>query len=366
MPRISSAIARSALIPFLLTTSLNAAPAQPKGKAFNPDISANFLGLLQRSTGVSDDRTQSPHDGLSLQEAEVQFTSDVDPYFRAVALLSVAQKGGTAEFGIDPEEVYLETISLPSITFKAGKFKTALGKHNQLHTHAFPFVDQPLINKILLGDEGLNEPGVSASVLLPTGWYSEIVGQAISLSNDALYKSVSARQVGGVGHLKNLFDLSDDLTMEAGLSGTAGKNQFGNTSSVFGADLTFKWRPSVGGKYQALIWSTEYLQGNRVGMVDAASGSSTSKLGGLATWVQYQMAERWWVEGRYEYVGVARSSVALPIQNRQSVLVGFFPSEFSGFRLQYDHTMTEGKDKADHTIALQYNISIGAHPAHAY
>jgi hypothetical protein len=52
--------------------------------------------------------------------------------------------------------------------------------------------------------------------------------------------------------------------------------------------------------------------------------------------------------------------------DKQSALVGFFPSEFSGLRLQYDRIHDRARPRIDHTIAFQYNISIGAHPAHAY
>ncbi len=340
-------------------------PPPSKGKAFNPDIGVNFLGLFQRGTGISDDRTQVPHNGFSLQEAEFQFSADVDPYMRAVALFAVAQESGAAGYGIDPEEVFLESISLPSVTIRAGKMKLALGKHNMLHTHAFPFIDAPLIHQQLLGDEGLNETGVSAAVLLPVSWYSEFIVQGFSLTNEDLYASPKSGDIGALARIKNLLDLSDDLTMEFGLSGTSGKNQFDRTSSVLGADLTFKWRPSIGGKYHALIWSTEYLNGDRPGRTDSTSGEPTEKLGGAATWVQYQFAERWWIQGRYEYVGLPHDD-AIPFQNKQSALIGFFPSEFSGIRFQYDRITTQGKDNADHTFALQYNVSIGAHPAHAY
>jgi hypothetical protein len=296
-----------------------------------------------------------------LQEAEIQFTADVDPYFKAVALFSVSQedKVSPRKFGIDPEEVYLETLSLPSVTIRAGKFKMAMGKHNQLHSHAYPFIDGPLINTQLLGEEGLNEAGVSAALLLPTGWFSEITAQAFENSNDTLFNSPTSNDAGGLVHLKNLWDLSDDLTAELGLSGAMGKNTAEKTSSIYGADFTMKWRPAVGGKYHALIWSTEYLQGDRKGMAQES-------LGGLATWLQYQFAQRWWIQGRYEHVGFGRSDAATqPLQNKESVLIGFFPSEFSGIRLQYDHLSTEGSN-ANNAFAIQYNVSIGAHPAHAY
>lgn len=352
------------ILSFAMPNAL-AATAGATGKAFNPDISANFLGLLQRGTGLSDDRTQSPHNGFSLQEAEVQFSSDVDPYTKASILLAIGQEAGSAGFSVDPEEVFLETISLPAVTIRAGKFKMAIGKHNQLHTHAFPFIDAPLIHKRLLGDEGLNDAALSAAVLLPTSWYSEIIFQGFSLSNEDLFKSASSGETGGLVHLKNLFDFSDDLTLELGLSGVSGKNQFDELSTLLGTDLTFKWRPSVGGKYQALIWSSEYLDGRRKGLTDSTTGDSIERLGGVATWIQYQFAERWWIQARYEFLGLPHPD-AIPFQNKQSILVGLFPSEFSGFRLQYDRLVTQGLSKEDNKIAFQYNVTIGAHPAHAY
>ena len=346
-----------------------------KGKAFNPDVSTNFLGLWRRGTGFSNDRFSSDRNGFSLQEAELQLFSDVDPYLRAVALFSISQEDGKTSFGIDPEEVYVETISIPAVTFRAGKFKMALGRHNQLHTHAFPFIDQPLINTRLFGAEGLNEAGVSASILVPTSWYTELILQAFGTNNDTLYGNqtvngvttqgaLESGQTGVLVHLKNLWDLSEDLTAELGVSGTTAKNQFARTTSVGEGDLTFKWRPAVGGKYHAWIWSTEYFDGNRVGFYDA-NGNSTARLGGMASWVQYQFAERWWVQGRYEFVGAPRTPIE-PIEHKQSALIGFFPSEFSGFRAQYDHVNNGPRGKADHALSLQYNITIGAHPAHAY
>jgi hypothetical protein len=335
-----------------------------KGNAFNPDISANFLGLFLRGTNVSDDRNEARHNGLSLQEAEIQFTADVDPYLRASALLAIAQEEGGTEYAAEPEEVFLETISLPGWTLRAGKFKLALGKHNQLHAHAFPFIDAPLIHQRLLGEEGLNENAVSASYLVPVNWFSEIQLQAFSLTNEEVFASPRSGDTGGLAHLKNLWDFSDDLTMELGLSGVVGKNFYDENTSIFGADLTFKWRPSVGGKYQALIWSSEYLAADKRGFIDE-SGEPQERLSGWASWVQYQFAERWWVQARVEQAGLAAAGNT-PRQDRQSALIGFFPSEFSGLRLQYDHENTEGRPKTDHVFSLQYNISIGAHPAHAY
>ncbi len=339
-------------------------PQISKGRVFNPDISANFLGLLQRGSNLSEDRTQVPHNGFSLQEAELQFSSDVDVYFRGVVRLGIAQESGATDYGIDPEEVYLETLTLPQVTLRAGHFKMALGKHNLLHTHAFPFIDAPLIYQQLVGDEGLNESAVSAAILIPTSWYSEIVLQGISLANENLFQSPSSGQTGALAHLKNLWDLTDDLTLELGLSGITGKNQFDKTSTLLAGDLTLKWRLAEGGKYHAFIWSNEFLDGKRKGLTDATTGEQAEHLGGMASWIQYQFAARWWIQTRYEYLGLPHPA-SIPFQNKRSALC-FFPSEFSGIRFQYDNLQTQGQAKEDHTFTLQFNVSIGAHPAHAY
>ena len=336
------------------------------GPLSSPDIGANFLGLYRRGMGPAmNNRTAVVHKGFSLQEAEFQFNADVDPYLKANILFALAQNAGTSDYKLDPEEVFVETISLPVVTFKLGKFKTAIGKHNTLHTHAYPFIDAPLIHFNLLGDEGLNEPGVSGAVLLPAPWYSEITLQAVGTGNDTFFKSAKSKDVANVSHFKNLFDLSDDLTMELGLSGVVGRNQYDNNSRLWGNDLTFKWRPSVGGKYHALIWSTEYLNGNIKGASDANSGLDTSKLSGYASWVQYQFAERWWVQARGETSGLTHSP-GLTRTNKQSALLGFFPSEFSGIRFQYDRLKAQGAATTNQVFTVQYNVSIGAHPAHNY
>ena len=341
---------------FALIPSLSHAAS---GKAFNPDISVNFLGLTQQSNQLSNVRGDDSRNGTQLQEGEIQVFSDVDPYFRANALFSISPNNLTGEYGISPEEVFAETTFIPSLTLKAGKFKAALGKHNTLHTHAFPFIDTPLINQLLLGPEGLNEAGLSAALMLPTSWFSELTVQGLSFNNTTLGSVAASGNYMEVAQLKNLWDLTDQATMEWSVYGAQGPNQFLQTTVAYGSDLIFKWRPSEGGKYQALWWATEYLGGNING-----SSTPTANIGGLASWIQYQFAERWWAEGRYEYVGLPHSTDFAP-QNKQSLLLGFFPSEFSGLRLQLDHLATTGQPDG-YAVAFQYNITVGAHPAHSY
>jgi hypothetical protein len=321
-------------------------------KVFNPDISINLLGLYQYH-----DKAGYGSDGLSLQEAELQFMSDVDPYWRASALFSVSKDGSNWRFV--PEEVFAETTSLPFVTLKAGKFKAALGKHNQIHTHAFPFIDAPEVNTHLLGEEGLNEAGFSASALFPhVPWFMEWTLQLLKGDSEALFKSDSSKDFAEVAHVKNLFDLTDSTTLEFGASTAIGTNLLKGDTFAFGGDLTVKYRPSNGGKYKSFLWALEYLNVNR------SKFTELSKIDGFATWTLYQFAERWSAGLRYDLVSAFQKKETPHIQ-KGSAIIGFNFSEFSGLRAQYDYS-DRGFGKKIHNFALQLNMTMGAHPAHAY
>ncbi len=344
-----------------LTAQVNA-----NTKYANPDTSVNFLTLYQNSNRGNDTSTLFPNElnGFYLQEAEMQFFSDVDPYFHANALLSISQDSPTSDFGIDPEEVFVETIDLSGMTFKLGKFKTALDRHNTMHTHAFPFIDAPLIDQELVGDS-LSGVGVSGAFLMPTDWFMELTVQEFQGTNSILYDSPDRNSPASLVHLRNLWDLTEETTMDWGVSGTEGNNQYGSYSQVYGSDLTFKWRPLVGGKYNSMIWNTECLWADLKGDPNGEFQS------GMATWVQYQFAELWWIQARFEdaQAGVQDISAAqqgiVQTQKKESVLLALLPSEFSGFRLQYDH-LEDGLGTPENKVSVQMNITIGAHPAHSY
>jgi hypothetical protein len=351
----------------------------------NPDISINAL-MLYTNTNRGNYISSSERNGPALQSADLLFTADVDPYSKLTAVFGVHQEAATPreredEWKIEPEELYVESLEIPSLLLRAGRFNAAVGKHNMLHLHAFPFVDAPLVNSSLLGDEGLNDVGLSAAWLSPLPWYMELTAQILSgrpekdATGTAYFNNGSANASVHLLHLKNLFDLSDSLTAEIGLSGIKGSNEFPDEASInqigatsfWGADLTFKWRPIEGGKYRSFVWSTEYLN-RRINRPTAYNQAE-----GYASWLQYQFARRWWVQARSDYVQAAESAVTpealdLPaFQRKVSALIGFFPSEFSGVRLQYSQNI-DGKVDMDpeKKIYLQLNFSIGSHPAHTY
>jgi len=343
-----------------------------------PNISANALFLYQNSDFAKED-TSTQRNGMDIQEAELAFYADVDPYSRLTMLLSIHPdyelvSGKVVEsWQMEPEELYSELTQIPGINVKIGKFYAAFGKHNLLHTHAYPFVDAPLANTALLGDEGLNDVGVSVAGLLPTNWFSEVTLQYLRGEGDnAEFDSPTPGDGVGLAHWKNLMDLSEDLTFEVGVSYAAGTNSLAQQTALDGADLTFKWRPADGGRYHSWIFGTEYIE-RHVGQ----PGTQDEKGQGTTVWGQYQFAERWAGLLRYENLKVqnaANANVnpnALPndTTNKYCASLVFNASEFSSYRLEYD--FTHGPENAqglsnDHKLYVQANFTIGSHPAHAY
>lgn len=360
------------------------APLSPQGSAsayglsnkMNPAVSANVTLLAggttrdQESATAGGEAEESGNltSGILLQEAELRMSAIVDPYFRADVTLA----GNLDEVGF--EEAYLSTLELPQVTLRAGLILANLGRHNLLHTHAFPFLTAPLPWRTLLGPEGLRAPGVSADVLLPLPFFAEINLQAFSAEwrpfvggipddpNTAQNESVPDQRrdqdLTYLGHLKTLFDLSPSSTVELGGTFIGGRNGFGELTSVAGGDLTFKWRPVEAQRYVAVNWTSEYLRVDRNGAPDDRTR------GGAYSGLQVQFLRRWWVQGRGALLGLPAGSAGRTF--RAEGLLAFVPSEFSLLRLQYAYETGQVSPDPVHEVFLQLSATIGPHPAHAY
>src|SRR5262249_17817121 len=75
---------------------------------------------------------------------------------------------------VELEECYITTRSLPcGYQVKAGEFLTEFGRINPMHSHAWLWQDQPIINTRVFGSDGMRAPGIRLSQLLQTSWYSQ-------------------------------------------------------------------------------------------------------------------------------------------------------------------------------------------------
>ena len=324
--------------------------ATASSKVFNPDMAVigNFIG----TTG---ENTIEPAPSLELHEAEVTFQAVVDPYARADVFLSASPDG------VEIEEGYLTLTSLPGgLLAKVGKMKQQFGKANTMHAHTLPWVDVPIVMKNFLGgEEGLNDSGVSVSkLLLNPLFFLEATGEVYQ-GNSGPFKAHERSDVSWLGRLRGYRDITESTNLDVGFSFTRGHNDAGPdfTTRVYGVDATLRYRPLRRAIYRRFMARTELMWSDReqeLGDVNAF---------GMYASGDYQFARRWFAGVRFDYS--ERATDASLVDKGPSVVLTYWPSEFSQIRGQYRRTNYAEGVTANEAL-FQFLFSIGAHGAHTF
>ena len=323
--------------------------------SFNPDI-----GVIGDFQGSYISRGKRNLD-FYLNETEVSLQAAVDPYVRADFFLSFGRDPETGKYGVEVEEGYLTTLSLPArLQLKVGRFRSAVGRLNTVHPHALPFIDMPNAFVNYFGDEGLKDEGASISWLLPTkAFYQEILFQATSgYSESPAFTRSEKNRLLYVSHLKNFFTINDDNTFELGLTGISGSNDSARVSNMGAVDLTYKWKPVKLNTYHSLTWQSEFYF-NHANLMDNFSVNSF----GMYSFLQYQLAKRWFLTGRYDYSQKPYDKTIK--ENAFSLTAGWYATEFS--KLEFETKTTDDNlDKRFYQAWLRWIFVIGTHGAHQY
>jgi len=332
------------------------APAQPRSSlSFNPDI--GVIGDFQASY-IS--RGEKNFD-MYLNETEISLQATVDPYLRADFFLSFGRDPETGKYGATVEEGYLTTLSLPAkLQLKAGKFREAVGRINPTHPHALPFIDLPNAYVNLFGEEGLNDEGVSLSWLVPNkAFYQELIVQTTSgFSESPAFARSEGNHLVYLGHLKNFFTLSDNATLELGITGISGPNDSSRTTNIAAADLTYKWKPVEMNTYKSVTWQSEFYYSHNNQIEDNAVNSF-----GMYSFLQYQVSKRWFLTGRYDY-GQKPYNNSIKEQ-AYSLTAGWYATEFSKMEIE-GKTTDDNIQPRFYQAWLRWIFVIGAHGAHQY
>jgi hypothetical protein len=319
-----------------------------------PDISV--IGDFQSS--YRNDVRRKLNAGIN--EAEFSFQSVVDPYARADFFVSIGKDPTTGKFNLDLEEGYLTTLSLPAhLQLKAGKFRSAMGRINPVHPHALPFISLPVAYVNYFGD-GINDEGASLSWIVPNSlFYQELVFQ---FTDGPIDNPSFSRSVGNtffeLAHLKNFFDLSDNATLEFGLSGMTGANLFNWRSNIGAIDLTYKWKPVQFNTYKSFTWQSEaYFSNARV------SGDTIVNTFGFYSFINFQFSKRLFFTGMYSYSG--KPYLKDRHENSFSATVGWYATEFQ--KIEMEGVTTSGNDISNISrVLLRWIFVIGTHGAHQY
>jgi hypothetical protein len=337
-------------------------------KSTNPNISVigTFLGT------AADASAFRKNIDLRLNEAEFAFQAYVDPYAKADFFVAFGRHGsnplvseGGGETGFEPalEEAYLTTLSLPyALKVKAGIFRSAFGKLNLSHPHAYPFADPPRVYVNFLGDEGLSDTGVSVNWLVPNSlnFFQELTFEFTGGNTEsASFAKAAGNKFLYLGHLKNFFDLTENATLEVGFTGVVGPNDLtGRTTKLGGIDLTYKWKPLQRNRYKSFTLMAEGLVSER----HEAEGHRV-KSKGFYGFANYQIAKRWFLGGRYDYSEFPET--AGRHDRAYSGILAFYLSEFQKIEMQLGRIApAEGENYFQ--MLLRGVFVIGAHGAHEY
>jgi len=295
-----------------------------------------------------------------INEAELSFQSVVDPYARADFFFTMARNPVTGKFSEDLEEGYLTTLSLPfHLQLKAGKFKSAMGRINPVHSHALPFISLPAAYENYFG-EGINDEGVSLSWLVPNSlFYQELV---VQFTDGPIDNPSFSRSVGNtyfeLAHLKNFFDLSANATLELGFSGMTGSNFFNLRTNIAAMDLTYKWKPVQFNTYQSFTWQSEVYFSNA-----NISKENIVNSFGMYSFINFQFSKRMFFTGMYSFSNKPYS--ASTRENSYSATIGWYATEFQKIEIE-GKTTSSNMEKEQNQILLRWIFVIGTHGAHQY
>jgi hypothetical protein len=378
--------------------------------AFNPAISMILAGTYANlSADPSSYRIAGflPSGGevgpgersFNLGESELTVAANVDPYFFANVTAAVS-----ADKEIEVEEAYFRTLALrDGFTVKGGRFFSGLGYLNEVHAHAWDFVDQPLVYQAFFGGQ-LAQDGLQVKWLAPTDTFLEFGAEAgngdrfpgTHRDRNGLNGQTLFAHVGG--------DIGDSTSWRTGLSwnnshaddrsyddvdelGTPVTNAFTGTARTWVVDGLMKWAPHGDATRRQLKLQGEYMRRTEDGQLAfdtigaSLVGDYRSRQSGWYVQGVYLFQPRWRIGARYDSmdsgdprIGLVRSG-ALPRSafptllsaspDRFTVMLDWSPSEFSRLRGQY--AWDEARlDERDRQFQIQYIYSIGAHGAHKF
>ena len=326
-------------------------------------------------------------------------SANVDPYFSGFFVMSI-----NADNEASVEESYVQnTGSIPGATVKFGRFLSGFGYLNEIHAHAWDFVDAPLVYQAFFGGQ-LQEDGIQARWLAPVPMFVELgveTGRGFAFpGTDRDKNGVNAGMI--FAHVGDDVGISNSYRVGASYRATRAQDRtyddvdstgasvtdaFTGDSKMWGADFVWKWAPNGNTVDRNFKFQAEYMHRTEDGTLafdttgtNLSSGYKSSQSGWYAQGV-YQFMPRWRIGLRYDElhsdntdIGLVNSGtltaadfplLAAHDPKRSTVMIDFSPSEFSRFRLQFARDEARFNE-SDNQIFLQYIMSLGAHGAHKF
>ena len=342
-------------------------------------------------------------EGLKLGESEINFSANIDHVMRGVLTLGIGNDHGHDKLKV--EEAFIESLSLPyGLTIKAGRFFPSFGYLNDKHKHTDSFSDRPLPYRAYLNG-GFFDDGVQASVVLPTGLFSEIGagvfnGSGFPASEDHHSPALTTAfaRIGGDFNTSHAWLLGASY-MRANndeVGRVADGFIFHGSNNIYGVDFRYIFAPQGNNKTSEFSLQAEVLHRSEDGEYKSSEGCSSNDHHHLTAFHSahteggeghvHSSTTGFYAQGVYKFMqnyrigyrfalltapktpeGLENTSLDAGGHNPRmhSIMAEYNTSEFGTFRLQYNFDQTHGCS-SDNQIVLSYSVSFGAHPAHAF
>jgi hypothetical protein len=387
-----------------------AAAAAKSASAFNPAMSViltgNYANLSQDPADYQIAGFIPPEEGVgpgdrsfNLGESEITLSANVDPYFMGALTVAI-----TSDNEIEVEEAYFRTRALPAgLSLKGGQFFSGFGYLNEVHAHAWDFIDQPLAYQAFFGEQ-MAQVGLQAKWLAPTDLFLEL-GAETGSGEFFPGTRLEGNGVNGMALYAHLGgDIGDAIAWRAGLSwvdldaeersfeqenalGETALSAFTGSSQTWVVDATLKWTAQGDPRRRYLKLQGEYMDRTEDGELSytavdptLADGYRASQSGWYVQGV-YQFLPRWRVGARYDALDSGTPRIGLidsgalgwddfPLlapatPSRTTLMLDWNLSEFSRLRTQFAWDDAR-PGPTDEQFFLQYIYALGAHGAHKF
>ncbi len=332
-------------------------------QAINPEISitGDIFGKYSKE--------EKDQNGAYFRVLGVHIQSNLDPFSLAKATVEFNPEG--VELG---EAYMIWTYFLPNISLTAGKFRQNFGVVNRWHEHSLDQFEYPLALTTILGDEGLNQIGISMNWLMPSifNGVHNLTLEVTDGMNSHLFSGRTFTFPAVLAHLKNYWDLSENSYLEIGFTGMYGKNktpkpvngiveEVDKNTYLGGLDLTYFWQPVNKALYKSFVWRNELYYAEK----ELLEPYKIKAFGGYS-YLQYQFNEKWFVGARFDY------TQPFKLNNSDESIIQLVPyvvwwqSHWVRLRLQYNLFKANYGSQKQNTFMLQITWAMGPHKHDRY
>jgi len=374
-------------------------------QSLNPELSVvvDTGGALEMSDGEPSTLFGAGgQSGFYFRHLGLHLETNLDPFcFTKIAV-------GVDAHDVHLGEAYMTWVRLvPGVQLTLGKFRQQFGVINRWHVPSLDQFDQPLALTEILGEEGLNQIGLSLDWLLPSGtsrMSNLLVLQVTTPNNGHLFSGNFFDVPTVLLRLQSYYEMSDSTYIQVGATGMWGENHLeastiaGASEPAFdergepivlydangeelgplmssgpseslgehrgqvwlgGADLTVSWSPLQRERARHVTWRSELYfvsQERREGRAQAL---------GAYSYLDVQLTEAWVLGARGDVTQPFEIDPGDLLRWQAAAYVTWWQSPWVRLRLQYSHADGAGRPMLDRLV-LQVVFAAGPHKHERY